>query len=77
MTANTKDIPQYVPLHLHTEYSLLDGASKIKDLITKAKQNNIPAAAAISIGKPSKKAMPVSISPQVVSWAKICAFGIT
>ncbi len=35
----------YVPLHLHTEYSLLDGATRIKDLIRHAKENNMPAAA--------------------------------
>lgn len=35
----------YVPLHLHTEYSLLDGATRIKDLIKHAKENNMPAAA--------------------------------
>jgi len=43
MAFDTKDIPQYVPLHLHTEYSLLDGASKIKDLVQNAKANNMPA----------------------------------
>lgn len=36
---------QYVPLHLHTEYSLLDGATKISDLIAHAKANNMPACA--------------------------------
>lgn len=35
----------YVPLHLHTEYSLLDGATRIKDLLRYAKENNMPAAA--------------------------------
>ena len=29
---------EYVPLHLHTEYSLLDGAIRINDLIAKAKE---------------------------------------
>ncbi|MEN8263667.1 MAG: DNA polymerase III subunit alpha, partial [Nitrospirota bacterium] len=33
----------YVPLHLHTEYSLLDGAIKIKDLIAKAIEYKLPA----------------------------------
>src|SRR3989338_7684204 len=47
---DTKDIPQHVPLHLHTEYSLLDGASRIKDLIKKAKENNIPALAVTDHG---------------------------
>ena len=50
MDLDTKDIPQHVPLHLHTEYSLLDGASKIKDLIKKAKLNNIPALAVTDHG---------------------------
>jgi DNA polymerase-3 subunit alpha len=31
----------YVPLHLHTEYSLLDGAIKINDLVAKAKGYNL------------------------------------
>lgn len=35
----------YVPLHLHTEYSLLDGATRIEDLLKYAKENNMPAAA--------------------------------
>lgn len=35
----------YVPLHLHSEYSLLDGAIKIKDLCAFAKENNFPAVA--------------------------------
>lgn len=38
-------IPQYVPLHLHTEYSLLDGISRIKAVVAKAKSNNMPALA--------------------------------
>ncbi len=36
---------QYVPLHLHSEYSLLDGAIKLKKLCEFAKENNMPAAA--------------------------------
>lgn len=35
----------YVPLHLHSEYSLLDGAIKLKDLCKFAKENNMPAVA--------------------------------
>ncbi len=35
----------YVPLHLHTEYSLLDGATMIKDLVKKARAENMPAVA--------------------------------
>ncbi len=36
---------QVVPLHLHTEYSLLDGAIRIKDLVEFAKENDMPAVA--------------------------------
>ena len=50
MQPEIKDIPQYVPLHLHTEYILLDGTSKIKDLIKKAKANNMPALAVTDHG---------------------------
>ena len=32
-------IPQFTHLHLHTEYSLLDGANKIKPLAKKLKAN--------------------------------------
>ncbi len=35
----------FVHLHTHTEYSLLDGAIRISDLIQKCKDNNMPAAA--------------------------------
>lgn len=35
----------YVSLHTHSEYSLLDGASRIKDLIAKAKEFEMPALA--------------------------------
>ncbi len=33
----------YVPLHLHTEFSLLDGAIRIKDLIAKAQEHKLAA----------------------------------
>lgn len=36
---------QYVPLHLHSEYSLLDGAIKLKDMCKFAKENDMPAVA--------------------------------
>lgn len=36
---------QYVPLHLHSEFSLLDGAIKLKALCQFAKENNMPAVA--------------------------------
>lgn len=35
----------FVHLHVHSEYSLLDGAIRIKDLIAKAKEFNMPAVA--------------------------------
>lgn len=41
MDSNT----QFVPLHLHSEFSLLDGAIKLKDLCKFAKENNMPAVA--------------------------------
>lgn len=36
---------QYVPLHIHTENSLLDGAIRIKELCKFAKENDMPAVA--------------------------------
>lgn len=36
---------QFVPLHLHSEFSLLDGAIKLKELCKFAKENNMPAVA--------------------------------
>lgn len=41
---------QYVPLHLHSEYSLLDGAIKLKDLCKFAKDNDMPAVAVTDHG---------------------------
>lgn len=41
--ANKPD--SFVHLHLHTQYSLLDGAIRLKDLIAKAQEWNIPAIA--------------------------------
>ena len=35
----------YVPLHLHSEYSLLDGSTRISSLIAHAKANEMPACA--------------------------------
>ncbi len=35
----------FVHLHCHTEFSLLDGAIKLKDLVSKAKEYNMPAVA--------------------------------
>jgi DNA polymerase-3 subunit alpha len=36
---------EYVPLHLHTEYSLLDGAIRLNDLIDKSVEYNLSAVA--------------------------------
>jgi DNA polymerase-3 subunit alpha len=36
---------EFVHLHVHTQYSLLDGASKVSHLINKAKEYNMPAIA--------------------------------
>jgi len=36
---------QFVPLHVHSHYSLLDGLAKIDELIAKAKADNMPAMA--------------------------------
>jgi DNA polymerase-3 subunit alpha len=35
----------FVPLHLHTEYSLLDGAIRIKELVARAQEFKVPALA--------------------------------
>ena len=44
MTENAPSAP-FVHLHLHTQYSLLDGAIRFDDLIAKAKALNMPAVA--------------------------------
>lgn len=36
---------KFVPLHIHTEYSLLDGAIRVKNLVNFAKDNDMPAIA--------------------------------
>lgn len=33
---------KHIPLHLHTEFSLLDGASRVEDICRKAAQNDMP-----------------------------------
>ena len=43
-------VQQYVPLHLHTEYSLLDGAIRIGDLIKFCKEKGFPAVAVTDHG---------------------------
>jgi DNA polymerase-3 subunit alpha len=44
LTQNSISSP-FVHLHLHTQYSLLDGAIRFDDLISKAKDHNMPAVA--------------------------------
>ena len=41
---------RYVPLHVHTEYSLLDGAIRNKQYIQFAKENNFEAVAVTDHG---------------------------
>ena len=40
----------FVHLHLHTEYSLLDGAVKVKELVDHCVKNNIDAVAVTDHG---------------------------
>ncbi len=42
--------PQFVHLHLHTEYSLLDGACRAKDLVERCRQLGMPAVAVTDHG---------------------------
>lgn len=42
--SNTK-APQYVPLHVHSDFSLLDGASRLGDLVNRAAELGVPALA--------------------------------
>ncbi|EME26683.1 DNA polymerase III subunit alpha [Galdieria sulphuraria] len=42
---NVTKLNTYVPLHVHSEYSLLDGASHVKDLVHRAKSLSCPALA--------------------------------
>ena len=44
-SSENKPSSPFVHLHLHTQYSLLDGAIRFDDLIAKAKQYNMPAVA--------------------------------
>jgi len=45
MSEEPKNIPQFTHLHLHTEYSLLDGANKIKALAKKVKEQGMTSVA--------------------------------
>jgi len=42
MSPETLDQVKHIPLHLHTEFSLLDGASRVEDICAKAKANDMP-----------------------------------
>jgi DNA polymerase-3 subunit alpha len=43
-------LPEFVHLHLHTEYSLLDGACRIDELLDQAARLNMPALAVTEHG---------------------------
>ncbi|MBY0405291.1 MAG: DNA polymerase III subunit alpha, partial [Cyanobacteria bacterium] len=45
MSSDSKNIRPFVPLHLHSHYSMLDGATRIPDLVKIAGENNMPAVA--------------------------------
>jgi len=45
MSEEPKQVPQFTHLHLHTEYSLLDGANKIKALAKKVKEQGMTSVA--------------------------------
>ena len=45
MLEENKNIPDFVHLHVHSEYSLLDGANRIKDLPVRAKELGMKAIA--------------------------------
>ena len=42
---NKKPVPRFVHLHVHTDYSLLEGAIKVKDLVKRVKLDGQPAVA--------------------------------
>ena len=41
---------EFTHLHVHTEYSLLDGSSKIKELVSRAKELGMDSLAITDIG---------------------------
>mgnify|MGYP002508355766 CR=1 FL=1 len=58
----------FVHLHNHTAYSLLDGASKIEDLIKRAQELNMPAMAITDHGVSA-----ASLAPSKSSCRIFCA----
>ena len=50
MPGNTEAAGGFVHLHLHTEYSLLDGACRVKDLVQTCKKLGMPAVAVTDHG---------------------------
>ena len=45
LTGNPKDSENFVHLHVHTEYSMLDGAAKISELVAEVARQEMPAIA--------------------------------
>jgi len=45
LTANPKNSENFVHLHVHTEYSMLDGAAKISELVAEVARQEMPAIA--------------------------------
>lgn len=45
LTISSLDKPDFVHLHVHSEYSMLDGIAKVKDLVSKAKEEGMKALA--------------------------------
>ena len=50
MAVETLTTPKHIPLHLHTEFSLLDGASRLSDICKKAAENDMPGLAVTDHG---------------------------
>lgn len=67
----TSESPDFVHLHVHTEYSLLDGAIRIDDLLKRAVEFNMPGVAITDHGTMHgvvhfwKKAMDAGIRPVI------------
>jgi DNA polymerase-3 subunit alpha len=57
----------FVHLHVHTEYSMLDGAARLKDLFAQCEQTGMPAVAMTDHG---------NVYGAYDFWAKATAAGI-